>query len=91
LGDGNVMINISKWLRHRWYAIEDLIDDLLPRPSATPPMKPPPPRPKPAPPVIFAVCGATFNRASPEQVDALWTQQIFRQMAANKYFELDYR
>jgi hypothetical protein len=38
--------------------------------------------------VPFHFTAVTFQRASPEVVNALWTQEIFRQIASGKYFEL---
>jgi hypothetical protein len=36
----------------------------------------------------FHCTGVGLQRAEPERVDALWQQQIFRQMASGRFFEI---
>ena len=47
-------------------------------------MSAPPPEP------TFAFCAVSFNRASPEDINAEWTASIMRQIASGKYFEIHY-
>jgi hypothetical protein len=42
------------------------------------------PKPEPA----FAFCGVSFNRASPEDINAEWTANIMRQLASGRFFEI---
>ena len=44
----------------------------------------------PPPEQRLAFCGVTFNRASPEDINAEWTANIIRQIASNKFFEIEY-
>ena len=47
-----------------------------------------PPRLKPEP--TFAFCAVSFNRASPEDINAEWTASIMRQIANGRFFEIRY-
>lgn len=71
------------WLRRRWWALEDAVTDLLlyqPRPASPKPLPPAPPEePKHYVPFHFTAVG--LQRADPQAADALWQQQLFRQMA----------
>jgi hypothetical protein len=82
---------VLKWLRQRWWAIEDKVVDVLDRqPRPTPALKPLPP----APPsdqhryVQYSMVGVGFNRADAKSIDAEWQQRIFKQMASGRFFEL---
>jgi hypothetical protein len=84
-------MNWARWWRRQRYALEDFLDDVLPRPSAPAP-KPLLPRPKMAPsPVTFSYCGVGNGRAKDTaEIDAEWTASIMRQIASNKYFEIQW-
>jgi hypothetical protein len=59
---------------------------------ATPSIKPLPPAP-PEEQHHYTTCncvGVGFQRADPQSVDALWQQQIFKQIASGRYFEIRY-
>jgi hypothetical protein len=51
-------------------------------------------RPKSQPPkpphVTCSAIGVTMRRGDAETVDQQWTQQIFKQMAKSKFFEIRY-
>jgi hypothetical protein len=39
----------------------------------------------------FAFCGVTFNRSKDvQQINDEWTASIMRQIASNKFFEIEY-
>ena len=82
---------IGRWLRRRWWQIEDAATDLLdwlPRPD--PPLKPLPPAPpkEPSHYVQYSMASVGFNRADAESVDAQWTREIMTKLAAGHFVEI---
>ena len=83
---------ILKWLRCRYWDFEDALTDLIdwqPRPVSPKPLPPAPPEEQ----HHYTTCncvGVGFQRADAESVDALWQQQIFKQKASGRFFEIGY-
>jgi hypothetical protein len=40
--------------------------------------------------VPLAFCGVSFQRADPAALDTEWTASIMRQIASNKFFQIEY-
>jgi hypothetical protein len=82
---------LRRWLRRRYWAIEDALTDLIDwQPSPAPTLKPLPP----APPkeqhkvVPFCFTGLSFNRATAESTDAERLREVFRAIGRNTYVEI---
>jgi hypothetical protein len=86
------MISVLRWLRRRWWAIEDAVTDLIdwsPRPAPSKPL-PPAPSEEPKHHVPFHFAAVGMQRADTQSVDALFQQQLFKQIASRRYFEIGY-
>lgn len=80
------------WLRRRWWQIEDTIVDLIDWQRPAPSIKPLQP-PAPELPQHYGSCICTsvsFERATNEQINDQFWNEIFQRLAARQLFELRY-
>jgi hypothetical protein len=81
------MISVKKWLRRRWWAIEDALTDLIdwqPRPASPKPL--PPEEPK-----HYGSClcaSVSFQRMSNEQAHTEMWNAVFKALGRGQFFEI---
>jgi hypothetical protein len=80
---------MMRWLRNWWWWLEDRLTDLLDWQRPAPSIKPLPP----APPeqhkhVPFHFTGVAFQRATNEQINDQFWNEIFQRIASGQPFDL---